>query len=65
MNMIHYVKITEGSVHQQFGNDGKCIRQFFITGDRCDYEDTEGNPIRSPKLELYIPFTMKQPEEMK
>jgi hypothetical protein len=59
--MEKFSKITVGFVTQAFekGPEGRfvCIRQEFIAGDQCDYEDPEGNPIEPPEHE-YQPYTM-------
>jgi hypothetical protein len=59
--MDKFTKITVGFVVQTFKKNDKdkfvCIRQEFIAGDQCDYEDTEGNPITPPDYQ-YQPYNM-------
>jgi hypothetical protein len=63
-------KITVGFVVQTFDDQGKCIAQEFIAGDRPDHsphriipqwKDEEGNPVIPPGSHQFEPFTMQQP----
>jgi hypothetical protein len=59
--MDTFTKITVGFVTQTFkrNDSGRfaCIRQEFIAGDQCDYEDEQGNPVEPPDYD-YQPYTM-------
>lgn len=59
-----YTKITMGMVIQNFDDTGKPISQEFVAGDEVVYENKSGEPISAPDNEIYLPFHMKQPEEM-
>ena len=60
--MDKFTKITVGFVAQTFKKNDKgqfvCVRQEFIAGDQCDYEDALGNPIDPPDHK-YQPYSMK------
>lgn len=62
---MNFVKITFGHVEQIFNDTGECIGQFFIAGDRVEYETQEGDEINSEDMPLagreYQNFTMMQP----
>jgi len=53
-------KFTEGYVKQEFDDDGKCISQKFVAGDKVDYENS-GVPCSCPSNEQYQPYDMVQP----
>jgi hypothetical protein len=59
--MDTFTKITVGFVTQTFKKNDKgrftCIRQEFIAGDQCDYEDARGDPVEPPDY-AYQPYTM-------
>lgn len=63
-------KITDGFVIQVFDTEtGKFVSQTFTCADGCNYEDQAGNTVESSLLEVdgkevYLPFDMKQPEDM-
>ena len=64
--MEKFVKTTVGFVQQTFEKDadGKliCTEQAFIAGDRCDYKDMNGEPLKDvPKYE-YEPYEMVSPQ---
>ena len=69
--MDKFTKITVGFVAQTFkrNDEGRfvCIRQEFIAGDQCDYEDAEGNSV-DPQEHEYQPYNMtlksQPPKEM-
>lgn len=59
--MDTFTKITVGFVTQTFKRNDSgcfaCIRQEFIAGDQCDYENEQGNPVEPPDYD-YQPYTM-------
>lgn len=60
-------KITIGFVIQQFDTEqGKFTSQHFVAGDEVSYEDGLGNEAQDemPTPEPYLPFEMKQPEDI-
>ena len=60
-----FVKITVGFVHQTFvkNADGEfvCTEQVFIAGDECNYEDTNGEPLKNVPGYTYQPYEMVSP----
>tara|TARA_Y100000034_G_scaffold85892_2_gene102973 strand:+ start:1007 stop:1342 length:336 start_codon:yes stop_codon:yes gene_type:complete len=62
-------KITTGFVIQTFATEqGVFVRQEFVAGDECDYEDEDGSPLETIDAfkdtkgkEAYLPFEMVQP----
>lgn len=61
-----FVKITIGFVHQTFEKDARgrfiCIDQVFIAGDDCDYENSDGEPLRGVPAYVYQPYEMVAPQ---
>jgi len=65
--LVH--KTTVGFVTQVFDEETqRFIRQDFIAGDEVAYETSEGEPImdeeRTGVTDIYLPFDMKQPQEL-
>ena len=64
-----FVKITIGFVCQTFEKnaDGQfvCMEQAFIAGDECNYEDTNGEPLKDVPEYLYQPYEMVSPRNKK
>jgi hypothetical protein len=62
-------KITAGFVVQVFDTEKRqFVRQKFVAGDQCDYEDKDGEPVDKKALEVdgveaYLPFDMIQPKD--
>jgi len=58
-------KITTGYVVQDFDEkSGKCVDQYFIAGDGCEWVDSENNSgiyIDEPANIEYFPYNMIQP----
>ena len=61
-----FVKITIGFIHQTFkknaGGQFVCTEQTFIAGDECDYEDTNGEPLKEAPEYEYQPYEMVSPQ---
>jgi hypothetical protein len=58
-------KVVTGFVIQQFDTDTKkFISQEFVCGDEFYWEDEMGNPIEGPEETQYLPYEMKQPEQI-
>ena len=61
-----FVKITTGFIHQAFmknaGGQFICTDQSFIAGDECDYEDTNGEPLKDVPEYVYQPCEMVSPQ---
>ncbi len=64
--MDTFRKITAGFVVQSFQKTDAgrfvCTWQEFVASDRCDYENSQGEPIEPPDYE-YQPYLMKQGDD--